>query len=242
MIPTPHITAKKEDFSKTVLMPGDPKRAQFIAENFFENARMVNNVRGIRGYSGYYKGMFLSVMASGIGIPSMGLYAHELFNFYDIDRIIRVGTAGSIDRSCRVGDVLISDLALTNSTFYHLLNLPPDFRAVPTKKLLDEAVEIAKENNIKYKVGTVLTDELYYSPLEGKHAFWKTRGVLAYEMETACLYAQAAVAHKESLALFTVSNDVITGEEMDPADRERSLTDMISIALELGVRCESQAK
>lgn len=240
MIPTPHISAKKEDFSKTVLMPGDPMRAQFIAENFFENARLVNNIRGIKGYSGYYKGTFLSVMASGIGIPAMGLYSHELFNFYDIDRIIRVGTAGSIDPSCKVGDVLISDLALTNSSFYHLLNLPQDFKAVPTEKLLKKAVEIAKENNIKCTVGTVLTDELYYSLLENKEEFWRNRGVLAYEMEAASLYAHAAVAHKESLALFTISNDVITGEEMEPADREHSLTDMITIALDLAVQCESE--
>ena len=235
MIPTPHISANKEDFANTVLMPGDPMRSKFIAETFFEQPRLVNNIRGVQGYSGYYKGTFVSVMSSGIGIPAMGLYSYELFNFYDIDRIIRIGTAGSIDSKCKVGDVLISDLALTNSSFYKLLNLPDDFKAVPSKRLLDASVKAAQEKNIKYTVGTVLTDELYYGLTENKEAYWKERGVLAYEMETACLYAQAAVANKEALALFTVSNDVLTGEEMDPKDREQSLTDMITIALDLAV-------
>lgn len=235
MIPTPHIEAAKDDFAKTVLMPGDPKRAEFIAEAFLKSPRLINSIRGMSAFTGLYQGKPVSVMASGIGIPSVGLYSYELFNFYDIDRIIRVGTAGSIDKSCKIGDILIADKALTNSGFYHLLNLPADYTATPSEALLDNAVKVSEEKNIKYRVGTVLTDELYYSPLENKAEYWQSRGVLAYEMETACLYAQAYTADKEALALFTVSNDVINGGEMPPADRERSLTDMILIALELAV-------
>lgn len=231
MVPTPHNAATKEELAKTILMPGDPMRSKFIAKNFLENAKLVNNIRSAQGYTGTYKGKKVSVMASGIGIPSISVHLFELFNFYDVDCIIRVGTIGALSQDIKVGDVVIADTSLTDSDFYKHLNLPADYVAHPDATLLEKAKNAAAGMGINATCGKVLTCELYYSMEDGYMDYWAGQGALGIEMESAALYAHADIFNKKSLALFTVSNNILTGEEMDPMLRERNLDAMIEIAL-----------
>ncbi len=231
-VPTPHNKATKEEMANVVIMPGDPMRSKYIAEEFLQDAKLVNNVRGIQGYTGYWNGRRVSVMASGVGIPSISVYAYELFNFYDTDVIIRVGTAGSIQENVKVGEVLLGETAYTNSNFLRNFSLPKDYIPKADSTLLKEAAEIAKEKKIEYHVGSVLTEEIYYSMEEGIVEKWAGRGVDAFEMEAAALYANADQAEKKALALFTISNCILTGEEMDVDIRERALNEMIEIGLD----------
>ncbi len=232
MVPTPHNAAQKEDFAKTILMPGDPMRAKYIAENFLEDAKLVNNIRGVQGYTGIWHDKRVSVMASGMGIPSISLYAFELFNFYDVDSIIRVGTVGGLSNDIKVGDVLVAETALTDSDFYKHLKVPADYVAHPSDELLERAKVAANKLGVNAVCGKALTAELYYSMEDGYMDYWKEQGALGIEMEAAALYAHAYMANKKALALFTVSNNILTGEEMDPLLRERNLNAMIEIALE----------
>lgn len=235
-IPTPHINATRDQLADVVIMPGDPMRSKFIAEEFLSEARLVNNIRGIQGYTGLYHGKRVSVMASGIGIPSISVYAYELYNFYDIDAIIRVGTAGSIMKGINVGDVIIADTAFTDSAFYKHFKVPEDYVAQPDKELLKKAIDMANNRNATYHVGAVLTEEIYYAQEdEDIIGLWNAKGVMAFEMEAAALYANAYQADKKALALFTVSNDILTGEEMDYLKRQQSLVDMIEIGLQTAV-------
>ena len=231
-VPTPHNKATKEEMANVVIMPGDPMRSKYIAEEFLQDAKLVNNVRGVQGYTGYWNGRRVSVMASGIGIPSISVYAYELFNFYDTDVIIRVGTAGSIQENVNVGEVLFAETAFTNSLFLDQFSLPTTYIPRADKTLLSEAVEIAKEKNVVHHVGSVLTEEIYYSQEEGIVERWKERGIDAFEMEAAALYANADQAGKKALSLFTISNSILTGEEMDVDIRERALNEMIEIGLD----------
>ena len=160
--PTPHIDATPDDFAKTVLMPGDPLRAKFIAENFLENAELVNNVRGIQGYTGTYKGTRVSVMASGMGMPSIGIYSYELFNFFDVDNIIRIGSAGGMCDKVKVRDIVIAQGACTTSRYSHTFNLPGDFAPISDFTVLRTTVEKAEELGIKYEVGNVLSSDVFY--------------------------------------------------------------------------------
>lgn len=232
MIPTPHIAAGKEDIAKTVIMPGDPLRSRWIAENFLDDARLVNNIRSVQGYTGTYKGMPVTVMSSGMGIPSISIYAYELFNFYDTETIIRTGTAGSIREDVNIGDLIIADIAYTNSGFLDQFDLPEDYIPAADEALVRCALEIAGRSGATYHTGPVLTEEIYYSKEENIIEKWAAKGVLAFEMEAAALFANAAQAGKKAMAVFTVSNNILKGSEMDPADRERSLSDMVSLALE----------
>ena len=231
-VPTPHNKATKEEMAKVVIMPGDPMRSKYIAEAFLEDVKLVNNVRGVQGHTGLWKGKPVSVMSSGIGIPSISVYAYELFNFYETEAIIRVGTAGSIQPDVKVGEVLFAKEAFTNSNFLKNFTLEKGHRMLADADLLDRAKRIAKEENIFTHEGTVLTEEIYYSQEEGIVEKWAERGVAAFEMETAALYANADQAGKKALALFTISNSILTGEEMDVDIRERALNDMIKIALD----------
>ncbi len=232
MIPTPHNSGLKEDYAKTILMPGDPMRAKYIAEKFLEDAKLVNNVRGVQGYTGTWREKRISVTSSGIGIPAMSLYSFEFFNFYDTDSIIRVGTIGGLSEDVKVGDVLIAETALTDSDFYKHLKVPADYVAHPDAALLERAKASAKKLGISAVAGKVLTCELYYSMEDGYMDYWKGEGALGIEMETAALYAHAYMANKKALSIFTVSNNILTGEEMDPLLRERNLDEMIEIALD----------
>ena len=242
LYPTPHIKATPADFAKTVLMPGDPLRAKFVAENFLTDAKLVNNVRGIQGYTGTYKGVPVSVMASGMGMPSIGIYSHELFNAFDVDNIIRVGSAGSIQKDVKVMDVIIGMGACTDSNFGMQFRLPGTFAPLADFGLLSKCVEKAKALQMdNYHVGNVLSSDLFYEDnlnLPGymqSVELWGKMGVLAFEMESAALYMNAARYGKHALAIFTVSNHILTGEDLTPEQRETTFTDMINLALETAV-------
>ena len=240
--PTPHIKATPEDFGKTVLMPGDPLRAKFIAENFLEDAKLVNNVRGIHGYTGYYKDKKISVMASGMGMPSIGIYSYELFNFFDVDNIIRVGSAGGMCEKVKVRDIIIAQGACTDSNYAHTFNLPGTFAPIADYKLLKTAADIAEDMKLSYVVGNVISSDTFYNDNENipdgmtSADLWRKMGVLGVEMEAAALYMNAARASKKALAICTVSNSLISGEELSAAERESSFVQMIELALDVAAR------
>lgn len=232
-IPTPHIAAKEGDFAKTVLMPGDPLRAKFIAETFLTDAVLVNNVRGVNGYTGYYNGKRVSVMASGMGIPSMGIYSYELFNFYDIDNIIRIGTAGSIHPDLKIRNVVLAMGACTDSNYGAQYELPGTFAPIASFELLRKAVkQIEEMGNIGYKVGNVVSSDVFYSDRQTTAA-WQKMGALAVEMESAALYMNAARAGKNALTICTISDSLVTGEVTTAEERQTSFSDMMKIALEI---------
>ena len=232
-IPTPHIAAKEGDFAKTVLMPGDPLRAKFIAETFLTDAVLVNNVRGVNGYTGYYNGKRVSVMASGMGIPSMGIYSYELFNFYDIDNIIRIGTAGSIHPDLKIRNVVLAMGACTDSNYGAQYELPGTFAPIASFELLHKAVKVIEEmGNIGYKVGNVVSSDVFYSDRQTTAA-WQKMGALAIEMESAALYMNAARAGKNALTICTISDSLVTGEVTTAEERQTSFDDMMKIALEI---------
>lgn len=232
---TPHNSAAKGEIAKTVLMPGDPLRAKFIAETFLQDAKLVNNVRGIQGYTGTYQGVPVSVMASGMGMPSMGIYSHELFNFYDVENIIRIGTAGAMSPELKLRDVVAAQAACTNSNYMSQFGLEGSFAPIADYTLLETAVSIAREKGVRMPVGNVLSSDNFYNAEAGGPA-WARMGVLCAEMEAAALYANAAFAHKRALALLTISDSIVTGEELPPEDRQTSFTQMMEIALGVAVK------
>ena len=241
-ISTPHINLKEgASFAKTVLMPGDPLRAKFIAENFLENTKLVNNVRGIHGYTGTYKGTPVSVMASGMGMPSIGIYSHELFNFFDVDNIIRVGSAGGMSEKVKVRDIIIAQGACTDSSYAHTFNLPGTFSPIADFKLLKTAVDKADELKLQYCVGNVLSSDIFYNDLRDvpdnmtPTALWGKMGVLGVEMEAAALYMNAARSGKNALAILTVSDHLLTGEGLSAEERQNTFTDMMKLSLETAV-------
>ena len=234
--PTPHINAQPSDFAKTVLMPGDPLRSQLIAKTFLENAKLVNNVRGIQGYTGEYKGKKVSVMASGMGMPSMGIYSYELFNFFDVDNIIRVGSAGAIQENIHVRDIVLGIGASTNSNYFNTFDLPGSFSATANYAMLEEAVECAKEMNLTAHVGTLLSTDTFYDEIPDIYKKWKNVGVLAIEMEAAALYINAAKAGKNALAICTVSDHIINKEVLSAEERQNSFTEMIELSLETAIK------
>ncbi|MCL2396731.1 MAG: purine-nucleoside phosphorylase [Defluviitaleaceae bacterium] len=232
---TPHIEAKKGQVAQVVLMPGDPLRAKFIAENFLVDVVQFNGVRGMLGYTGQYKGRLVSVMGSGMGIPSMGIYAHELFSFYDVERIIRVGTAGGISPHLALRDVVIAMGACTNSNFVGQYNLAGHFAPIADYRLLAAAVKHAEKAGVAYRVGNVITSDTFYGDDTAAMAGWLKMGVLAVEMETAGLYALAARLGKQALAILTISDMVFTQEVTTAQERQNSFTQMMEIALETAI-------
>ncbi len=232
-IPTPHIAATEKDaFAKTVLMPGDPLRAKYIAENFLENAVLVNNTRGVQGYTGYYKGKRVSVMASGMGIPSIGIYSYELFNFYDVETIIRVGSAGAISPELHLRDVVIGMGACTNSSYAMQYNLPGTYAPIADYQTLKNAVDAAEKLGVKATVGNLFSSDTFYDDASSL-ASWQKMGVLAVEMESAALYMNAARSGKKALCICTISDCPLTGgEECTALEREQTFNKMIEIALE----------
>lgn len=233
MIPTPHIEAKEGEFAKTVLMPGDPLRAQFIAENFLENAVLVNDVRGIKGYTGYYKGKRVSVMASGMGQPSIGIYSYELFNFYGVESIIRVGTCGGYDKDLHVRDLIVAMAACTDGKYVEQYGLNGTFSPIADYSLLEKAVALCREKGVRFKVGNILSSDIFYAEND-RSADWAKMGVLGVEMESAALYCNALRAGKKALCICTVSDSYVHKEEKTTAkEREKTLIDMIEIALEI---------
>ncbi len=231
LYPTPHIKATPEDIAKTVLMPGDPLRAKFGAERFLENAVLFNDVRGMLGYTGTYKGKRVSIMGSGMGMPSIGIYSYELYNFYGVDCILRVGSAGAISESVGLRDVVLGMGACTNSAYGLQFGLGGGFAPICDYGVLKTAERIAEEMGIRYHVGNLLSSDTFYSDGEGALA-WQKMGVLAVEMEAAALYMNAARAGKRALAICTVSDSLVTGEATSAQERQSSFTDMMRLALD----------
>ena len=234
--PTPHIKATPADFAKTVLMPGDPLRAQFIANTFLKDARLVNNVRGIQGYTGTYEGEFVSVMASGMGIPSIGIYSYELYSFFDVDNIIRVGSAGGLADDLQLRDIVIGMGASTTSRFASQYGLDGTFAPIASYELMNTAIEEAKAIGARYKVGNLLSSDVFYNANPAFNEKWKRMGVLGVEMEAAGLYMNAAYLGKRALAICTVSDHIIRGEALDADQRQTSFTEMMEIALRTAVK------
>ena len=230
--PTPHIAANQGDFAETVLMPGDPLRSKFIAETFLENPVLVNNTRGVQGYTGTYKGKRVSVMASGMGMPSMGIYSYELFNFYDVKNIIRVGTAGVIRPDLKVRDIVFGQGACTNSNYGSQFDLPGTFAPICSYELLKKAVDAAEGMGITPVVGNLYSSDAFYDDSMGLSK-WQKLGVLAVEMEAAALYMNAARAGKNALAICTISDNPFTGEVTTAEERQMTFTKMMEIALEI---------
>ncbi|MDY6016045.1 MAG: purine-nucleoside phosphorylase [Oscillospiraceae bacterium] len=233
LMPTPHIAAtEKEAFAKTVLMPGDPLRSKYIAETYLENAELVNNTRGVQGYTGYYKGKRVSVMASGMGIPSIGIYSYELFNIYDVNTIIRVGSAGAISPELKLRDIVFGMGACTNSAYASQFNLPGDFAPIADYETLVRAVKAAEKLGVNPVIGNLLSSDTFYDDSQSLSS-WQKMGVLAVEMESAALYMNAARSGKKALAICTISDCPLKGgEECSALEREQTFNKMIEIALE----------
>ena len=232
---TPHIEAKLGDIAKTVLMPGDPLRAKFIAENFLEDAVQYNGVRGMLGYTGSYKGVSVSVQGSGMGIPSIGIYAHELYSMYNVESIIRIGTAGGIADGLKLRDTVFAMGACTNSNFMSQFALPGTFAPICDPNLLKAATDSAEKEGLSYKIGNVLTSDTFYDDNKEAMKSWHKMGVLAVEMEAAGLYATASRLGKKALAILTISDMIFTHEATSAQERQESFTNMMKIALEAAI-------
>lgn len=232
--PTHHISAQPGEIAKTVIMPGDPLRAKYIAENFLEDVVMVNEIRCMYAYTGTYKGKKVSVMASGIGAPTMGVHAWELYNLYDVENIIRVGTTGGIHMDLAIGDIVFAMGASYNTPYADQFNLPGTFSAIASYPLMRAAIDKADDLKAKYMVGNVFSSDVFY-PEYGKedNKKWAEVSVLSVEMETAALYIVAARAGKKALSILTVSDHVVTGEKVSAEIRQNSFTKMMEIALEI---------
>lgn len=232
-VPTLHIAAKQGEIAQTVLMPGDPLRAKVVAETFLDNPVLYNGIRGMLGYTGEYKGKRVSVQGSGMGMPSIGIYSYELYNFYGVENIIRIGSAGAIDDDLDLGDLVIGMGTCTNSNYAAQYDLPGTFAPVASYDLLVRAVNAAEKLGVKYKAGNVLSSDTFYNDGEGVLLKWQKMGVLAIEMEAAALYMNAARAGKNALCILTISDCPFKGTETTAEERQNSFTDMMKVALEL---------
>lgn len=233
--PTPHNGAKLGDIAKTVLMPGDPLRAKYIADNYLEDVQCFNTVRNMLGYTGTYKGHKVSVMGGGMGMPSIGIYSYELYEFYGVESIIRVGSAGGIDPSVQVRDVVAGMGACTDSNYAAQYNMPGTIAPICSYELLERAVNAGREQGVNVKVGNILSSDHFYLDDPTSTATWQKMGVLAVEMEAAALYMNAARAGKKALCLLTVSDLPLTGESLPADERQTSFTQMMEIALSVAI-------
>ena len=233
---TPHNSAEKGQIAKTVLMPGDPLRAKFIADNFLENPVLVNNVRGVQGYTGTKNGVQVSVMASGMGIPSIGIYSYELYNFYGVENIIRVGSAGALADEMNLRDIVAGMSAGTDSNFAAKFGVPGTLAPTASFELLRTAVECAEKKHLNIKVGNILSSDNFYGDDNSSFDKWKKMGTLAVEMEAAGLYLTAARAGKRALCLCTISDHIFRSEELSPEERQLGFSEMIELALDVAVK------
>ena len=238
-IRTPHINAPKDGFAKTVLMPGDPKRAKYIAETYLKNAVLVNDVRGIQGYTGEYKGKKVSVMASGMGIPSIGIYSYELYHAYNVDNIIRVGTAGALLKEIPVRDIIVATGACTDSNYAFNFGLNGTISAVPSFELLKKADEAAKQLKLGEKVrfGQLLSTDVFYKD-KPDTLDWAKMGVLGVEMESYALFLNAARAGKRALSICAISDNIVSHQELTAEERAKTVDDMLVLALETAISIE----
>lgn len=235
MIKTPHINAYPGDFAPTVLMPGDPLRSKFIAKTFLEQARLVNDIRGIQGYTGLWRGKPVSVMASGMGMPSMGIYSYELYTQFGVENIMRIGSAGGMSPDVKIRDILIGMGACTTSNFGVQYGLDGSFAPICDYGMLRVAVEMSERQGVRYRVGNLLSSDVFYNADPNASARWTAMGVLGVEMEAAALYMNAARLGKRALAICTVSDHLLTGEALDAEARQSSFTDMMEIALNTAI-------
>ena len=231
-IPTPHIGAHEGEIARTVIMAGDPLRAKFMAENFLEGPKLFNSIRGMLGYTGMYNGKRVSVMGHGMGIPSIGIYTYELFNFYDVDTIIRIGSCGAYDRDLHIGDLILCMGACTDSNYGDQYELRGTFAPIANFELLRGAAAACEQLGLRYKVGNILSSDVFYSDTP-QYDKWIKMGVLGVEMEASALYMNAARAGKRALTICTVSDHVILGEDTTPEQREKTFTGMMKVALSL---------
>jgi purine-nucleoside phosphorylase len=235
--PTPHINAPKGAFAKTVLLPGDPKRARYVAEKFLQNAQLVNDVRGVQGYTGLYKGVKVSVMASGMGMPSMGIYSYELFNAFDVENIIRIGSMGSIKEDVNLKDIVVATSASTNSNYGKNFHLDGTISAAASYKLIKTVDKISERLKLQEKVkfGQILSSDTFYTDEPGADLKWAKMGVIGIEMEGYSLYLNAARAGKNALVLTTVSDQLNRNEHLSSDERMYSFDEMLTLALEAAV-------
>lgn len=232
---TPHNTAKIGDIARTVIMPGDPLRAEYIAETYLDNVRKFNSVRNIYGYTGIYKDVELSVMASGMGMPSMGIYSYELFKFYDVDTIIRIGSAGTISDKVDLRDIVLVMGTCTDSNYAMQYRLPGLYAPIADFGLLHTAYEQAGLYGIWTEVGNVVSTDVFYNDNTEYNKSWSKMNVLAVEMESAALYMNAARLSKRALAMFTISDNLLNGESLSVKERQDGFDDMIKLSLETAV-------
>ena len=244
--PTPHIAAKPGDFAPTVLMPGDPLRAKKMADVYLEEPRLVNDVRGVQGYTGYYRGVPVSVRASGMGMPSIGIYARELYEAYDVRTILRVGSAGGLTPTVHLRDIVLGQGACTDSAFAGQFGLPGTFAPIAAYPVLRRCADIAARMQLPCHVGNLLSSDRFYGdeedlpPARRSTALWSKMGVLAVEMEAAALYMTAARLGRQALAICTVSDHLLTGEITTSEERQNSFTDMMRLALETALSLEKE--
>ena len=230
---TPHIDPKGEQIAETILLPGDPLRAKFIAETYLENRRCFNEVRGMYGFTGTHRGRKVSVMGTGMGIPSISLYSYELIHFFDVKNLIRVGSCGSIQEDVDLYDVVIAQGASTDSNYVSQFDVPGTYAPLSSYRLLEQAKRIADEHGQRNHVGNVLSSDIFYNADPDALGRWAKMGILAVEMESAGLFANAAAAGVDALGIFTVSDNILAGTHTTPEERETAFTKMIEIALEL---------
>lgn len=234
MIPTPHINVSEQGIiAETVLMPGDPLRAKFIAETYLENPVQFNTVRNMFGYTGTYKGKKISIMGSGMGMPSIGIYSYELIHFYGVKNIIRIGSCGAIQEDIKIRDIIIGISASTNSNYASQYELPGTFAPTASWTLVKKAVDIAESKGIPTRAGNILSSDIFYDDDPDTWKKWAKMGVLAIEMEAAALYMNAARAGVNALCVLTVSDSLVSHEVTTAEERQTSFTNMMEIALEL---------
>lgn len=233
-IPTPHINVSEQGIiAESVLMPGDPLRAKFIAETYLDNPVEFNNVRNMFGYTGSYKGKKISIMGSGMGMPSIGIYSYELIHFYGVKNIIRIGSCGAIQEDIKIRDIVIGLSASTNSNYASQYELPGTFAPTASWTLTKKAVDIAQSKGIPTRVGNILSSDIFYDDDPDTWRKWARMGVLAIEMEAAALYMNAARAGANALCILTVSDSLVSHEITTAEERQTSFTNMMEIALEL---------
>lgn len=229
---TPHNSANQGDIAPTVIMSGDPLRAKFMAEHFLENSKQFNGVRNMLGYTGTYQGKPVSVMGHGMGIPSIAIYSYELYHFYGVQQIIRVGTAGCIQKGMDIGDVVVAQGSCTDSNYLHQYHLPGTYAPLADYGLLSKAVDECKRLGVKHYVGNVLSSDIFYDDNQ-EWRNWAAMGVLAVEMESAALYANAAACGRKALTILTVSDSLIEKKSASADDRQLAFTNMMRVAFSL---------
>lgn len=232
---TPHNEASMGEIAKTVLMPGDPLRAKYIADNYLDNATCFNTVRNMYGYTGEYKGKKLSVMGHGMGMPSIGIYSYELYDKYGVENILRIGSAGGFSDELELKDIVIAMGASTDSNYAAQYELPGTFAPIADYGLLRRAVEVAESKEVKVHVGNVLSSDYFYNQHSNANDRWKKMNILAVEMESAALYCNAALLGKKALCILTISDHLYSGKELSPEERQTGFRQMMEIALETGI-------